>query len=120
MQTVCELRSFMRAADAAGMSESERRLLIDYLAANPAAGDEIQGTGGCRKLRVAGRNKGKSGGFRVITFYSGSAMPVFLITVFSKGERANLSKAECNELATMTQRIADEYRTRVVKTGTRS
>jgi hypothetical protein len=40
-------------------------------------------------LRVAGRGKGKSGGYRAITFYSGTALPVFLITVFGKGEKAN-------------------------------
>jgi hypothetical protein len=55
------------------------------------AGDEIPGTGGCRKLRVAGRGKGKSCGYRTITFYSGESMPVFLLTVFSKGERSDLS-----------------------------
>lgn len=67
------------------------------------------GTGGCRKVRVAGRGKGKSGGYRTITFYSGIGIPVFLITVFSKGERANLTKAECNQLATLTRAIKAEY-----------
>ena len=31
----------------------------------------MQGTGGCRKLRIAGRNKGKSGGYRVVTAFGG-------------------------------------------------
>ena len=51
MHTVCELRSFQRAAADVGMSETEVRALIDYLAAYPTAGDAMQGTGGCRKLR---------------------------------------------------------------------
>ncbi len=42
--------------------------LVSLLAANPVAGDEMPGTGGCRKLRVAGRGKGKSGGYRTIKF----------------------------------------------------
>ncbi len=42
-------------------------------------------------------------------------MPVFLVTVFSKGERANLSQVEQNALAKITKAIADEYRNRVVK-----
>lgn len=115
MHTVCELQSFRRAADDAGMTEAEIRLLIDYLAAHPKAGDEMAGTGGCRKLRWAGKGKGKSGGYRTITFYTGSEMPVFLVTVFSKGERANLSQAERNTLAVVTKAIVAEYRTRVVK-----
>lgn len=115
MHTVCELNSFRRAAEDAGMSQVEVDELITYLAANPMAGDEIAGTGGCRKMRVAGRGKGKSGGYRTITFYSGPNMPVFLLTVFSKGEKANLSKAECNQLGLITKAITAEYKTRVAK-----
>ncbi|WP_158931131.1 type II toxin-antitoxin system RelE/ParE family toxin [Acidisphaera sp. S103] len=115
MHTVCETHSFQRAAKDAGMSTDEITDLINYLAVNPMAGDEMAGTGGCRKLRVAGRGKGKSGGYRTITFYSGQMMPVFLITVFSKGEKANLTKAECNQLALLTQTIVSEYKKRIVK-----
>jgi hypothetical protein len=97
------------------MPQDEIDHLISYLGSNPMAGDEIAGTGGCRKVRVSGRGKGKSGGYRVITFYSGRNMPVFLITVFSKGEKANLTKAERNKLAIMTKAITASYETRVVK-----
>ncbi|WP_353884621.1 type II toxin-antitoxin system RelE/ParE family toxin [uncultured Pleomorphomonas sp.] len=78
MHTICETHAFRRAADQAGMTEEERSELISFLADNPMAGDEIVGTGGCRKLRVAGRGKGKSGGYRTITFFSGNMLPVFL------------------------------------------
>src|SRR5579872_4190549 len=98
MHTVVETPAFTRAAAAAGMSAAEIQALTLYLAANPTAGDEIVGTGGCRKLRFAGRGKGKSGGFRVITFYSGATIPVFLLTAFSKGEKADLSGRERNAL----------------------
>lgn len=96
------------------MSDDEVSELITYLAANPMAGDVIAGTGGCRKVRVAGRGKGKSGGYGTITFYSGQHMPVFLLTVFSKGERANLSSKERNLLSGITKQITDEYARRIV------
>jgi len=64
-------------------------------------------------LRVAGRGKGKSGGYRTVTFYTGENLPVFLVTVFSKGERTNLSKSECNRLRAVTKAIATEYRGKV-------
>lgn len=115
MHTVCELQSFQRAATGVGMTETEVRRLIDHLASHPTAGDVMQGTGGCRKLRWVGRGKGKSGGYRIITFYSGRELPVFLVTVFSKGERTNLSDAERNALAAMTKAIVTEYCERVVK-----
>jgi hypothetical protein len=47
----------------------------------------------------------------VITFYSGSGFPVFLLTVFAKGERADLSKAQRNALANLTKMLVDSYRT---------
>ncbi len=110
MHTVCELKTFRRDALDAGMTQEDIDGLVEFLSLAPAAGDEIPGTGGCRKLRVAGRGKGKSGGYRTITFYSGESMPVFLLTVFSKGERSDLSQAERNDLAALTKVLVAEYR----------
>ncbi len=97
------------------MTQDEIEELVNFLGASPTAGDEIKGTGGCRKVRVAGRGKGKSGGYRTVTFFSGQELPVFLITVFSKGERADLSKADRNDLAALTKELVTEYRKKVVK-----
>ncbi len=115
MHTVCETKAFERDAADAGMAENEKDDLISYLSLNPTAGDEIQGTGGCRKLRIGGRGKGKSGGFRVVTFFTGPDLPVFLLAMFSKGERSNLSRAECNELEVLTKELVRAYRKKVVK-----
>lgn len=72
--------------------------MVAYVSRNPTAGDIMPGTGGARKLRFAGRGKGKSGGYRIITFYADTDMPVFLLDVYSKDSQANLTKAERNEL----------------------
>jgi len=119
MHAVCETHAFRRAANETGLSADEVTDIICYLAANPMAGDEIGGTGGCRKVRFGGRGKGKSGGYRTITFYSGEMMPVFLITVFGKGEKTNLSKGERNRLRSLTKQIADQYQQRVTKVAMR-
>jgi hypothetical protein len=95
------------------MTAREIADLIDFLAENPSAGEEIVGTGGCRKLRVAGRGKGKSGGYRTITFYSGQEMPVYLLTVFSKGQKSTLTAKECNELRIVTKALVVEYGDRI-------
>jgi hypothetical protein len=113
MHTVAQLRSFDTAARDAGMSEQEIEDLVTYLSENPEAGDEMTGTGGCRKVRLAGRGKGKSGGYRTVTFFSGDSMPVYLITVFSKGERSNLTALECRALKEITKRIVNEHRGKV-------
>ncbi len=90
--------------------ESEIDALKAIVANDPKAGDLIKGTGGARKLRMKGRGKGKSGGFRVITYYGGEDVPIFLLNVFGKGQKASLSDAECNELKDILGRIAAEYR----------
>lgn len=96
------------------MSRDEVEAFTDFIALNPDAGDEVQGTGGCRKVRVAGKGRGKSGGYRVITFFTGPNLPIFLITVFGKGERVNLTQAERNGLAKLTKVLVSEYRKKIV------
>ncbi|HQT63431.1 MAG: addiction module toxin RelE [Acidocella sp. 20-57-95] len=110
MHSVIETPTYLADAKDAGLTETERKVVILKLAANPMAGDEIPGTGGARKLRFAGRGKGKSGGYRVITFYSGDDVPVFLLNVFAKGDRVDLSQAERNELRKELAGLAADYR----------
>src|SRR3954447_6054168 len=99
MHTVVSTKAFLRQADELGIEELERFEIVSMLAENPTAGVLIQGTGGVRKLRFAGKGKGKSGGYRVITFYASESIPVFLLSVYAKGTKVDLTKAERNELA---------------------
>jgi len=94
------------------LTEAERAALVDHPAAYPpTAGDLIQGTGGACKLRWGAKRKGKSGGARAITFYAGPDLPVFLMAVFGKGDKVNLSKPERNALRAVLASIAAAYRT---------
>jgi hypothetical protein len=93
MHAVIETSAFLGDAGAAGMSEEERFAMVNFIAANPTAGVLMPGTGGARKIRFAGRGKGKSGGYRVVTYFAAPDIPVFMLAVINKGERANLSKA---------------------------
>jgi hypothetical protein len=108
LQTVVETPEFIAGAKRV-LSDVERTKLIDFLAANPTSGDLMVGTGGARKLRWGAKGKGKSGGARTITYYGGPELPVFLMAVFAKAERANLSKAERNELRQVLTTLAAEY-----------
>jgi hypothetical protein len=110
VQTVIETPDFVRDAKAAGITDEERQAIINQLARHPVGGDEIPGTGGARKVRFRGRGKGKSGGYRVITFYSGSDIPLFLLNVFAKGDRIDLTQAERNELRKVLGDLAKLYR----------
>lgn len=107
--TVVEGAEFIACARGL-LSDAERTTLIDHLATHPTDGAAMEGTGGARKLRWGALGKGKRGGCRVITFYAGPDMPLFLLTVYGKGEKANMSKAERNELRAILTEIAWRYR----------
>jgi hypothetical protein len=94
------------------LAEAERADIVTLIAQSPDAGEVIPGTGGCRKLRIPGRGKGKSGGYRLITFYTGAGLPVFLLALFGKGERSDLSTAERNGLAKLTKALLSSFETR--------
>ena len=91
------------------MNDAEKMEIINVLARNPKAGAVMQGTGGIRKLRLAISGKGKSGGARVIYYYLNNSVPLFLLTMLSKGEKENLSKGERNTLAKLTRVLRQNY-----------
>ena len=85
---IAETPTFIRQADKL-FSDEERKELIDYLADHPAAGDEIPGTGGVRKLRFTALGRGKRGGARVIYFYGGEHMPVYALLAYAKSAKTD-------------------------------
>lgn len=110
MQTVLLTPTFERQAKAAGLGEDDIAAIASALAADPLAGDLIAGTGGARKVRFARDGSGKSGGYRTIHYFGGEDVPIFLLALVDKRERANLTKAERNELAAILPKIAAAYR----------
>jgi hypothetical protein len=110
VHTVIRTPTFLSDAKAAGLSEDEQDFVVAEISKNPRGGDVMEGTGGCRKLRFAGKGKGKSGGYRTIHYFGGDDVPVLLLALINKGEVANLSKAERNELRKMLSGYADDYR----------
>ena len=108
MQTIVELPEFLRKSEKL-LTIAQRSSIINYLAEHPASCDIVQGTGGIRKLRWSAQGRGKSGGVRVIYYYHNETIPLFLLTVFGKGEKANLSKSERNELAKFTSLLIKQY-----------
>ena len=66
--------------------------------------------GGVRKLRFGRAGGGKSGGFRVLHYYSPKADGrVFLLTVFAKNEMANLSTRQTAEVSAFAEALAKDH-----------
>jgi hypothetical protein len=90
-------------------SEEERADIVALVAADPECGNVIRGTGGFRKVRVARKGMGKSGGARVVYIWRNERFPVFLVAVFPKNAKENLSMAERNALRTRANSIFETY-----------
>jgi hypothetical protein len=117
MHTVIETPSFLADCRNAGLSDDEMSTIAATISNDPSAGELIPGTGGARKLRFAGRGKGKSGGYRTVSYFAGEDIPVLLLALISKGERADLSQAERNELRKELAGYATDYRANARKRG---
>ncbi len=76
--------------------------LIEEITQNPEAGTFIGNN--CYKIRVAieSKGKGKSGGARAITYVYIETETVYLLTIYDKGEKADLKP---NELKIMIESL---------------
>ena len=109
MHTVVETSVYLREASKL-MSEAEREEVVSTIAKDPEAGDVIAGTGGFRKIRIALQGGGKSGGSRVIYYFCDETMPVFLMQIYAKNDKANLTAAEKNQLKKLSEEFKRRYR----------
>jgi hypothetical protein len=112
MHVVVEMLEFLHRAKDCGVTEDERAAMVDFIARNPECGDEMPGTGGARKVRFARPGQGKRGGYRIITFYSGVDIPVFLMSIFAKNEISDLSQTGKNQLKKILKPLPEDYRRR--------
>jgi hypothetical protein len=106
LQTVVETEPFLRRAKAI-MTDEEREGIVVFLATNPEAGISLGG--GLRKVRVAREGGGKSGGYRTLYVFGGTHMPIFLLTVFAKNEKDNLTKAEQAAAVELSKKLIATY-----------
>lgn len=106
--TVIEMPNYLREANKL-LTEEERMDVVDLVAADPECGAVIVGSGGVRKVRIAVGGRGKRGGARVIYFYHNATLPVFLLALFAKNERDNLTDAEVAAMAKFVKASVRNY-----------
>jgi hypothetical protein len=80
------------------------------LAANPALGKIIRGSGGIRKVRVASSSHGKRGGARVIYFWAVRNDVILLLYCYAKNESANLTPKQVASLSKVVKVVKEEFR----------
>jgi hypothetical protein len=79
---------------------------------NPKRGDLVSGTNGVRKARVADKQnkRGKSGSYRYMYLFLEHKGIIYLLVIFGKNQKSNLTKAERNELGKIVRQIKDEHK----------
>jgi hypothetical protein len=102
--SVVETPQFLRQAEGV-WTEAERAEFVDFIARNPEAGDLIPDTGGVRKVRWRRQGMGKRGGARVIYFYYDPRTPLFLLMVYAKAVREDLTAEAKKAVAEFAARI---------------
>lgn len=93
LPTVIETIYYQRQAERL-LSLQEREAICVWLASNPKAGNVVKGADGARKVRWAVGGKGKSGGVRIIYLNITAEGHIYLLAVYAKNERENMSAAE--------------------------
>ncbi len=106
--TIVETSFFIKEAKKL-IQEDELGNLKDYLAMNPEVGDIIPGLRGIRKLRWQANQKGKKGGARIIYFFYNFNMPLFLLDIYSKSRKEDLSPSDKKELNCLIDELTNEY-----------
>ncbi len=100
-------RAFTQEAKKTGLTPEDLRGMENEIMRRPAGWPVMASTGGLRKMRFAPetRRGGKSGGVRVCYYILDEFARVYLITVFTKNEKSNLSKSECHAIKAMLAQL---------------
>ena len=108
LHTVVESAAFTAHLGKLDASASERVALYDVYSSNPEHGSVVKGTGGLCKGRIAKDGTGKSGGYRVFSFFANAAYPVFLVWIIDKMKDANLTDAQAAVFKRLTSELKKE------------
>lgn len=92
------------------MTEEDRRELELLLLDDPKRGQLIERTGGFRKVRFArpSRREGKSGATRVIYYFLDRRDRIYLLLVYAKGVKDDLTRAEENDLRKLARALEEQ------------
>lgn len=80
------------------LSPDEYRVLQLHLVQHPDAGAIIPRSGGLRKLRWRMPGRGKRGGARIIYYWKTSLARIYLLFLYPKNERSDLTPAQLRNL----------------------
>lgn len=108
MRTFIETPNFTKKWIACGLTDEDLRILENVLLRNPKLGDAIRGTGGIRKIRIPCNDHGKRAGGRVIYVDIEVKEKIFLLDIYTKSERMDLTEQEKKILRKLVNVLEEE------------
>lgn len=108
MQTLVPIGTFEQQARKL-LGDGEFDGMLELLAKSPKGGRIIKDTGGLRKVRIARKGSGKSGGARVIYYYHNESKPMLLLLIYAKADQENLTAKQKKLLKKLVENIINEF-----------
>lgn len=107
-RTFKEMESFTRKWKELGLTDDDLFTLQELLLKDPKIGDVIPGASGIRKVRIPVDNVGKRSGGRVIYIDIEIKESIYLLDVYVKNEKTDLSEKEKKLLSKLVERLKEE------------
>jgi len=107
--SVIELAGYRRRAGEL-LTGAEQDAVVDLVAYEPTCGDVIPGTGGLRKVLIGRGGSGKRGGARIVYYFHDPDMPIYLLALYARNEKGDLSAREKKEFAEFAKEITRQWR----------
>jgi len=89
------------------LPEPEIARLEQAIAERPEAHPIVPGTGGIRKARWSRPGMGKRGGVRVAYYFQNRAGIVYMLDIYAKNEKADLTPADKRELRAIVSQLEE-------------
>ena len=87
------------------LNDDEYRTMQNVLVDDPGRGDLVAGGGGIRKLRHAVQGRGKSGGVRVIYYWIKDNHQIYMLVIYPKSRKDDLSGREVAVLRELVKEL---------------
>lgn len=107
-RTFIEVPTFTKRWKELGLSDDDLRNLQQILLDDPKTGKVIQGSGGLRKVRIPMDSIGKRGGSRVLYVDIEVKETIYLINVYSKHEKENITEEEKKKFKVLMNILKEE------------
>lgn len=106
-RTFKEVESFTKKWKSLGLNDDDLLVLQELLLRDPKIGDVIPGTGGIRKVRIPIDGIGKRSGGRVIYIDIEVKECIYLLDIYAKNEKIDLTEKEKNLLSKLVERLKE-------------